>query len=86
MPSKISPKLREQAAIYCSARASFWAARGTPHFDFTLAASQRVRDLALEAARPGFNRANEVPTERNSETYCLLWAEAHALLMTGWEP
>lgn len=77
MPSKIPPRVREQAAIYCSARASYWAASGSPYFAFDYFSS-RATNLATQAFM--------VREAQTGESYPLLWGEAHALLMTGWEP
>ena len=74
---KIPPRVREQAAIYCSARASWWAAKPDtwPYFAKFGRNVKRIADDAFNKAHStwGFN-------------FVECWAEAEALLRTGWEP
>lgn len=79
MPNKVTPKLREQAAIYCSAKAAWWAAEKRVPRPYLAKFPKRVKNLAYAA----FTHAS---TTMPTEWYPSLWGEAHALLMTGWEP
>lgn len=78
MSKKISPRVREQAAIYCSAIASWLNSTGSSD-DPGLDAQWPVDIVALDdSARLGLDERHGYGAEA--------WAEAEALLRTGWEP
>ena len=85
--SKITPRVREQAAIYCSGVANFWAGwvsgsiEGHPIY--------YVRGCkSADVARSAFKHTKG--THKDAEVWSVeqarRWAEAEALLRTGWEP
>jgi hypothetical protein len=88
--SKITPRVREQAAIYCSAVANFWAGwvsgsiEGHPFYPVRYVRDSNASDLARKA----FNRTagSHKDAEAWSAEHTRRWAEAEALLRTGWEP
>jgi hypothetical protein len=76
---KISSRLREEAAVYCSAMACWWygwtsvCPSDSGYFDdatVRLANHVYVRHVHIEKLR----------------SYPFAWAEAEALLRTGWSP
>ena len=76
MKSKITPRVREQAASFCSAMAAFISSpelvpspRHSEHFTVE---AMIIGDLASNSAC--------------GQTMLEAWAEAEALLRTGWEP
>lgn len=82
--SKISPRVREQAAIYCNIMANWWIGEPVrlkddrPSNDVLIVAFgvyRFVRSKAVHYDEPSINLAAACD-----------WAEAEALLRTGWEP
>ena len=70
--------IREKAAMACSARASDWAVGlGGLDFDESYTDDETARDLAVAAFVT-------VPNEIGD--FDVQWAEAEALLRTGWTP
>lgn len=77
--SKISPRVREQAAIYCNMIVNwFHAPMGAPH----------PHPANGNVSKSAFHLACTVINDLASEnlTSSEKWAEAEALLRTGWEP
>ena len=83
--SKISPRLREEAAVYCSAMACWWTGNFPPASNCAnprdCGATQKSITLAYQALR------SDLPdliywNQQHAEA----WAEAEAMLRTGWEP
>lgn len=83
--SKISKRVREQAAIYCSAMASWWAAQ-RPNEHFTKA-SKDVSQIAHAAHKATgiWPKPRSKKAEAN-RVHSEAWTKAEALLRTGWAP
>ena len=86
---RISKRTREQAAIICSAMASLWGMRHAPwtwHVKDEVAHSLDAvdgADLAIAAretlsCEPGYSHGDIQYAEK--------WAEAQAMILTGWSP
>ena len=83
MSKKISPRVREQAAIYCSAMACWYMGNRRSLFPFDL--HGKFNDIAYRVESSAFLRTQNVYVD-TIVNRAILWAEAEALLRTGWEP
>lgn len=89
--SKISPRVREQAAVFCGVMASWYSdalkrklakrkiyAITSPFWFFEL--NQIIADVQRHVAGSHFDASCWIEVQIHQ------WAEAEALLRTGWEP
>lgn len=82
--SKISPRLREEAAVYCSAMACWWMDPAEPDdSSCPWPPSRDVEMLTMDLIEEIEGSSFTPWTEDEQAT---LYAEAEALLRTGWEP
>jgi len=77
--SKISPRLREEAAVYCSAMACWYmdpviCEDPEPSAEVDAIVSQLMAIVESH------------PSDWTDETCATMYAEAEAMLRTGWEP
>jgi hypothetical protein len=83
---KITPRIREQAAIYCSAMASWFTSTygcgPWPRWQFSKSISSMV-DLIVSSPLEDIGGALD---HDYFERCAICYAEAEALLRTGWEP
>jgi hypothetical protein len=87
---KIPSCLREEAAVYCSAMAAWWVS--SPHAVHPLLCIEKCESYWL--AYKAFAKADEAFDDALTEGVLVnlrdataeSWAEAEALLRTGWEP
>lgn len=86
MSKKISPRVREQAAIYCSAMACWFTSTsgGTPYPRIRF--SKSITSMVDLIVKDPLNAVNGAVDDKYFERCAICWAEAEALLRTGWEP
>lgn len=84
MSKKISPRVREQAAIYCNIMANWWI--GEPVRLKDDRPSDDVLIVAFGVYRFVQSKAVHGDESSINLSEACNWAEAEALLRTGWEP
>lgn len=92
--TKVSPRIRERAAILCSAAASYGNAIGITGItslmlsvDHTTAVKLRIAKLAVRAWDAANRRLDDGGRRvYTDESMRADYAEAEALLRTGWSP
>ena len=75
--------LRERAAQYCSATAAWWSGAGADPMECFRPYVQ-ARELAWRAYLAAFEAINGDPLSTLRRH--LIWAEAEAMIRTGWAP
>lgn len=80
MSRRISPRLREQASVVCAQMATWW---GSQCYSLHPRTGYDDPDYPWKLAHDAFSTG---PVAARDIAYVERWAEAEAMLRTGWTP